>query len=284
MKFKKFKTLCKIKLSSYLGLHPENKEELISLLRQSQQIQILNPEILAVLEGAISFDTLQVRDIMLPKKQMVCLTKNTELPEVLKIVTESGHSRFPVTDNNGDDVIGILHAKDLLRFQIESETEMDLTDIIRSSPIIPESMRLDSLLNDLKTNRNHMAIVVDEYGEVSGFVTIEDLIEQIIGDINDEFDIDEEAYIKAHGNKNFVIKAHMPIDEFNEQMQSNFSDKTYDTIGGIIVAKFGHLPKASETITINGFEFIIKSADARCIHLIECFDRRIKIDNPESSS
>lgn len=273
-----------MKLASYLGLHPENKEELVSILRQSQELKVLNSEILAVLEGAISFDTLQVRDIMLPKKQMVCVDKNAALPDVLKTVTVSGHSRFPVTDNNSEDVIGILHAKDLLRFQIETESEMDLTDIIRRAPIIPESMRLDSLLNEFKTNRNHMAIVVDEYGEVSGFVTIEDLIEQIIGDIADEFDIDDEMYIKAHGDKNFVIKAHMPIDEFNEQMQSNFSDKTYDTIGGVIVAKFGHLPKASETINIDGFEFIIKSADARCIHLIECFDRRTQTDNQESSS
>lgn len=284
MKFRDIKTLWKIKFANYLGLNPENKEELVGLLRKLQEIKILNPEILTVLERAISFDSLQVRDIMLPKKQIVCVAKNTELPEVLKIVTVSGHSRFPVTDNNGADVLGILHAKDLLRFQIESASEINLTDIIRRAPIIPESMRLDSLLNEFKTNRNHMAIVVDEYGEVSGFVTIEDLIEQIIGDIADEFDIDEEAYIKAHSDKNFVIKAHMPIEEFNEQMQSNFLDKTYDTIGGVIVAKFGHLPKASETITIDGFEFIIKSADARCIHLIECFDRRTKDENLESSS
>ncbi len=283
MKFSKMINLWKVKLANKLDLYPKNKEELIKILRKSQTANILNAEILTVLERAIAFDTLQVRDIMLPKKQMVCVSKDAELPELLKIVTESGHSRFPVTDDNNDSILGILHAKDLLRFQIEYDADMDLTDIVRQSPIVPESMRLDSLLNEFKNNRNHMAIVVDEYGGISGFVTIEDLIEQIIGDIADEFDIDEEAYIKSHGDKNYVIKAHMPIEEFNEQMHANFSDKVYDTIGGVIVAKFGHLPQSLETINIDGFEFIIKSADARCIHLIECFDRRVKNEEKESN-
>ena len=274
MKFSNIIHLWKRKLAKKLGVHPESKDEIISILRKAEADNILNAEILAVIERAIGFDTLQVRDIMLPKKQMVCVNKNSELPEILKIVTTSGHSRFPVTDDNNDSIIGILHAKDLLRFQIELDKEMDLTDIMRISPVVPESMRLDSLLDEFKNNRNHLAIVVDEYGSACGFVTIEDLIEQIIGDIADEFDIDEESYIKSHGDKNYLIKAHMPIEEFNEQMHANFSDKIYDTIGGIIVAQFGRLPQTLETINIDGFEFIIKSADARCIHLIECFDRR----------
>lgn len=276
MKFSKIINLWKRKLASKLDVHPETKEELIIILRKAQENKILDAEILAVMERTIGFDTLQVRDIMLPKKQMICVNKNSELPDIIKIVTASGHSRFPIIDDNNDTIIGILHAKDLLRFQIRHDAEMDLTDIMRVSPIVPESMRLDSLLDEFKNNRNHMAIVVDEYGVVSGFVTIEDLIEQIIGDIADEFDIDEEAYIKSHGNKNYLIKAHMPIEEFNEQMHTNFSDEVYDTIGGIIVAKFGRLPQTLETINIDGFEFIIKSADARCIHLIECFDKRNK--------
>lgn len=276
MKFRNILTSLKRALAQKLDVHPENKEDLIKILRKSAENKIIDLDILTVLERAIGFDTLQVRDIMLPKKQMISVNKSLELPEILEIVTKSGHSRFPVTEDNNDSIIGILHAKDLLRFQIAHDTEMDLTDIIRISPIVPESMRLDSLLDEFKNNRNHMAIVVDEYGVVSGFVTIEDLIEQIIGDIADEFDIDEEAYIKSHGNKNYLIKAHMPIEEFNEQLHANFSDEVYDTIGGIIVAKFGRLPQAQETINIDGFEFIIKSADARCIHLIECFDRRNK--------
>lgn len=282
MKLSKIINLWKRKLAKKLNVHPETKEELITILRHAEEHNVLNAEILTVIERSIAFDTLQVRDIMLPKKQMVCVNKNAELPDIIKIVTTSGHSRFPILDDSDDSIIGILHAKDLLRFQIKHDFEMDLTDIMRISPIVPESMRLDSLLNEFKTNRNHMAIVVDEYGSASGFVTIEDLIEQIIGDIADEFDIDEEAYIKSHGDKNYLIKAHMPIDEFNEEMHANFSDKIYDTIGGIIVAQFGRLPQTLETINIDGFEFIIKSADARCIHLIECFDKRNK-DEPQES-
>jgi len=282
MKLSKIIDLWKRKLAKKLDAHPETKEDLITTLRQAEQHNVLNSEILAVIERSIAFDTLQVRDIMLPKKQMVSVNKNSELPDIIKTVTTSGHSRFPILDESNDTIIGILHAKDLLRFQIKHDFEMDLTDIMRISPIVPESMRLDSLLNEFKTNRNHMAIVVDEYGSVSGFVTIEDLIEQIIGDIADEFDIDEEAYIKSHGDKNYLIKAHMPIEEFNEELHANFSDKIYDTIGGIIVAQFGRLPKTLETINIDGFEFIIKSADARCIHLLECFDKRNK-DEPQES-
>lgn len=282
MKLSNIIDLWKRKLAKKLNSHPETKEELITILRQAEEHNILNADILAVIERSIAFDTLQVRDIMLPKKQMVSVNKNSELADIIKTVTTSGHSRFPILDDSNDTIIGILHAKDLLRFQVKHDFEMDLTDIMRISPIVPESMRLDSLLNEFKNNRNHMAIVVDEYGSVSGFVTIEDLIEQIIGDIADEFDIDEEAYIKYHGDKNYLIKAHMPIEEFNEQMQANFSDKIYDTIGGIIVAQFGRLPKTLEIINIEGFEFIIKSADARCIHLIECFDKRNKDEQQES--
>lgn len=274
MKFNKLKSLWKTKLANCLHLTPETKEEIIDTLRKSQSNNIINSEILAVIEGALAFENLQVRDIMLPKKQMVCVADDSMLPEIITTVTNSGHSRFPVLSDNKEEVIGILHAKDLLRFTNKTEEDIDLTDIIRKAPIIPESMRLDSLLNEFRNNRNHMAIVVDEYGGVSGFVTIEDLIEQIIGDISDEFDIEEESYIKTHGDKHFIIKAHMPIDEFNKHLQANFSGEIYDTIGGVIVAQFGYLPKPSEHIIIDGFEFIIKTANARCIHLIECFDKR----------
>jgi magnesium and cobalt transporter len=274
MKFNQALTLWKKKISSFLNLEPENKDQLIDILRASQTKNIINHEILSILEGGLAFEQLQVRDIMLPKKQMTCLDENAELNEIITIVTHSGHSRFPVTGDNKDEIIGILHAKDLLRFKTKEAKELDLTDIIREAPIVPESKRLDLLLNEFKTNRNHMAIVVDEYGAVSGFVTIEDIIEQIIGDIEDEFDIDEEAYIKTHGEKNYIIKAHMPIEEFNEQLEANLSDEVYDTIGGIIMANLGHLPKASETIIIEEFEFKIISSDARSIHLIECFDKR----------
>ncbi len=262
------------RMKHFLHGEPQNKEQLIELLRDAQIRSLIDAETLAMLEGALAFAQLQVRDIMLPKKQMTSIHHRAELEDVIHTVSQSGHSRFPVTGENNDEVIGILHAKDLLRFQLKDPESFDLSDIIRSAPIVPESKRLDTLLNDFKTNRNHMAIVVDEYGSVSGFVTIEDIIEQIVGDIADEFDIDEEAYIKAHNEKHYIIKAHMPIDEFNEQLSADFKEENYDTISGIVMAGFGYLPQPGEKITMNGFEFIVISADARRIHLLECFDKR----------
>jgi magnesium and cobalt transporter len=210
---------------------------------------------------------------MLPKKQMSYIEEDAELDEVIEIVTQSGHSRFPVVDSK-HEVIGILHAKDLLRFQTKEKVPYDLHDILRQTTFIPESKRLDLLLSEFRSNRNHMAIVVDEYGSTAGFVTLEDIIEQIIGDIEDEFDIDEEAYIKTHGNTHYILKAHTPIEEFNEQLNAHFSDETYDTIGGIVMTNFGYLPKRGDTITIDQFEFKVVNADARRIKLLECFDLR----------
>ncbi len=262
------------RIKQFLQGEPQNKEQLVALLRDAQVRALIDAETLAMLEGALAFAQLQVRDIMLPKKQMTTIQEHLELNEVIQIVSQSSHSRFPVIGEDKDEVLGILHAKDLLRFQNKNPETFDLSDIIRTAPIVPESKRLDTLLNDFKTNRNHMAIVVDEYGAVSGFVTIEDVIEQIVGDIADEFDIDEEAYIKTHGNDHYIIKAHMPIEDFNEQLNAAFQDENYDTIGGIVMTSFGHLPKAGEKITIGSFDFIIISADARRIHLLECFDKR----------
>lgn len=260
------------RLRQFLQIEPKNKEQLIGLLRDAQERALIDIETLAMIEGVILFAQMKVRDIMLPKKQMTCVSEDAELHDLIEIVTQSGHSRFPVT-NNKNDVIGVLHAKDLLRFQAE-DAEFDLQDIIRQATFVPESKRLDILLREFRANRNHMAIVVDEYGEVGGFVTLEDIIEQIIGDIEDEFDIDEEAYIKAHGDAHYIIKAHTPIEEFNEQLQANFSDESYDTIGGIVMTNFGYLPKRGETIIIHQFEFKVINADAKGIKLIECFDLR----------
>lgn len=262
-----------MRLKQFLQVEPQNKEELISLLRDAQIRSLIDAETLGMIEGVILFSQMKVRDIMLPKKQMTCVPEHAELNDVINIVTQSGHSRFPVIDNK-NEVIGILHAKDLLRFKTEDNTAFDLLDIVRQATFVPESKRLDSLLSEFRHNRNHMAIVVDEYGATAGFVTLEDVIEQIIGDIEDEFDIDEEAYIKAHGDAHYIIKAHTPIEEFNEQLHANFSDETYDTIGGIVMMNFGHLPKRGDMITIDKFEFKVINADARRIKLLECHDLR----------
>lgn len=263
-----------MRLKQFLQVEPQNKEQLISLLRDAHARALIDSETLAMIEGAILFAQMKTRDIMLPKKQMTSITHDAQLHEVIAIVNQSGHSRFPVTGDNKDEIIGILHAKDLLRFQAQAHADFDLQDIVRQTTFVPESKRLDVLLSEFRANRNHMAIVVDEYGGVAGFVTLEDIIEQIIGDIEDEFDIDEEAYIKAHANAHYIIKAHMPIDEFNEQLNAHFSDESYDTIGGIVMTNFGYLPKRGEVITIEQFEFKIINADARRIKLLECLDKR----------
>lgn len=263
-----------MRIRQFLQVEPQNQEELINLLRDAHIRALIDSETLNMMEGVIQFSQMRVRDIMLPKKQMTSISQDLELEEIIDIVSSSGHSRFPVTGDHKDEIIGILHAKDLLRFQAEKTTEFDLHDIIRQATFVPESKRLDLLLSEFRNNRNHMAIVVDEYGAVSGFVTIEDIIEQIIGDIEDEFDIDEEAYIKVHGDAYYIVKAHTPIEEFNEQLHANFSDESYDTIGGIVMTNFGHLPQRGETITIDQFEFKVINADARRIKLLGCLDMR----------
>ncbi|MDR3442350.1 MAG: transporter associated domain-containing protein [Legionella sp.] len=261
------------RLKQLLQGEPQNQEELVNLLRDAQIRSLINSDTLAMIEGTILFSKMRVRDIMLPKNQMVSIKHHDKYNDIIKIVTQTGHSRFPVTDENKEEVIGILHAKDLLRYQSENSESFDLLDICRQVAFVPESRRLDSLLSEFRSTKNHMAIVVDEYGEVSGFVTIEDIIEQIIGDIEDEFDIDEDAYIKAHDNGHYIVKAHTPIDEFNEQLKTDFSDETYDTIGGIVMNAFGYLPTRGETITIGSFEFKIINADARRIKLLECIEK-----------
>lgn len=272
-----------MRLKQFLQVEPRNREELINLLRDAQIRALIDSETLGMIEGVIQFAQMRVRDIMLPKKQMTCVSQADSLQQVIDTVSSSGHSRFPVTGENQDEVIGILHAKDLLRYQALNNSEFDLHDIVRTATFVPESKRLDLLLSEFRSNRNHMALVVDEYGAISGFVTIEDIIEQIIGDIEDEFDIDEEAYIKEHGDAQYIIKAHMPIEEFNEQLHTSFSDESYDTIGGIVMTNFGYLPKRGEVVTINDLEFKVINADARRIKLLACYDKRTVPDNESAS-
>jgi len=263
-----------IRLKNFLHIEPQNKEELLNLLRDAQIRALIDSETLAMIEGVILFAKMKVRDIMLPKNQMICINHDAELSDIIRIITQSGHSRFPVTSENKNEIMGILHAKDLLRYQVDQPVAFDLHDIIRHATFVPESKRLDLLLGEFRSNRNHMAIVVDEYGAVAGFVTLEDIIEQIIGDIEDEFDIDEEAYIKTHNDSHYIVKAHTPVEEFNEQLHTTFSTETYATMGGIVMAAFGYLPKRGETIMIEQFEFKIVNADARRIKLLACVDKR----------
>ncbi len=262
------------RIKQFLNLEPKNKEDLISVLRHAQTHSLIDTETLTMIEGVILFSQMKARDVMLPKNQITFISQDQSLHEIIEVVTESGHSRFPVTGSDDSEIIGVLHAKDLLRFQTQHEKTFHLHDLVRQATFIPESKKLNLLLSDFRNNRNHMAIVVDEYGATSGFVTLEDIIEQIIGDIADEFDIDEETYIKAHGAGHYMIKAHTPIEVLNEQLHANFSDELYETIGGIILANFGRLPKRGDVTTIDHFEFKVVNADARRIKLLECFDLR----------
>lgn len=271
-------------LKNFLYIEPKNREQLIKLLRSVHKKNIIDADTLAMLEGVILLSQMKVRDIMLPKNQMIYIWAEATSQEALQTISQSGHSRFPLLASNKNDVIGIVHAKDLLRFYNQEEEEFDLIDIARQVSFVPESKRLDSLLADFKNNRNHMAIVVDEYGEVAGFVTLEDILEQIIGDIEDEFDVDEEAYIKVHEDNHYIIKAHTPIDEFNEQLNAKFSSETYDTLGGIVTTNFGYLPKRGEVIELGGFEFKVLNADARRIKLLECYDKRPQLTSTDTDN
>ena len=257
------------RLAQALLGEPQDREQLISLLRDSEQRNLFDSDALGMIEGVLQVSEMQARDIMIPRSQMVILERDSDIKDILPTVVESNHSRFPVIGESLDEVIGILLAKDLLQYFIsDNKSKFYLRDIIRQAIVIPESKRLNILLNEFRSSRNHMAIVVDEYGGVSGLVTIEDVLEQIVGDIEDEHDIDDDAFIKNHGEQNFTIKALTPIEDFNEYFLCNFSNDEYDTLGGLLLKRIGHLPKRGEIIDIDGFHFKILRADNRRIHLM----------------
>jgi magnesium and cobalt transporter len=257
------------RLSQALLREPRDREQLVELLRDAQQRNLLDEQALTMIEGVLQVSDMQVRDIMVPRAQMVTINADDMLNELMPTVLDSGHSRFPVVGDKPDEIIGILLAKDLLAgiWQKISD-DFKLRDILRPVSIIPESKRLDTLLHEFRVKHNHMAIVVDEYGGATGLVTIEDVLEQIVGDIEDEHDFDDEVFIKPHGENIFIIKALTPIDEFNQYFNANFSDAEFDTIGGIVMKAFGYCPKRGEKITIDNFRFKILHADNRRIRLL----------------
>jgi magnesium and cobalt transporter len=257
------------KLSIALLREPQDREQLINLLRDAKQRNLLNADTLSMIESMLQIPDMQVQDIMIPRSHVIMIKENESLEKILKIVIESAHSRYPVIGYNRDEVIGVLLAKDLLRFHDKENKQFSLSDIIRPVLFIPESKRLDVLLKEFRKNRNHMAIVVDEYGGVAGVVTIEDVLEQIVGEIEDEFDIDEESYIKKHDNGKFIIKAITPIEEFNQFFGSHFSQEEFDTIGGFVTNVLGRLPKRGEMIHIHNYQFEVLNADNRRIKLLK---------------
>ena len=256
------------KIAEFVQREPKDKTQLIEVLRDAEERELMSSEMLSMIESVLQVAEMQVREIMIPKVQMVAIDRTNSLTEIMPIITESGHSRFPVVDNENGEVIGILLAKDLLKYQHQG-AQFDIDNILRPSFMVPESKRLDVLLKEFRAKRNHMAIVIDEYGHTAGLITIEDVLEQIVGEIEDEYDIDEEDHIKKHNDNLFTVKATTPIEDFNTYFQTKFDDEEFDTIGGIILQNFGHLPKRGETIKIANFDFKVLHCDQRRIHLLE---------------
>ncbi|HOP18219.1 MAG: CBS domain-containing protein [Gammaproteobacteria bacterium] len=248
---------------------PRDRQDLISLLKQARDRAIFDTEALAMLEGVLQVSDLQVRDIMIPRAQMVVVGRDHELGQVLPVVTDSAHSRFPVIDDDRAEVVGIMLAKDLLQYCGENAPRFKMRDIVRSAVFVPESKRLNVLLREFRASRNHMAIVIDEYGNAAGLVTIEDVLEQIVGEIEDEYDFDEGAFILKRGPNNYTIKAHTTVEEFNEYFGVSFDDSDFDTIGGLMVSALGHLPGRGESVVVDGFRFTVVRADSRKVRLLQ---------------
>lgn len=258
------------KLSLALTGEPSSRDELIELLRSAQKRDLLDQEALSIIEGALVVSDMQTREIMIPRSQVVFVRLDMTPEEFLPLIIDSGHSRFPVVGEDPDKVIGILLAKDLLPLAIDKKrSRFNMRDILRTCTRIPESKRVDVLLQEFREKRNHIAVVFDEYGGVSGIVTIEDVLEQIVGDIEDEYDFDEDDFIKQHTDGSFTVKSLTPIEDFNEHFGCRFSDDDVDTIGGIVLGQFGHLPKRDECVSVEGFYFKVLNADSRRIHLLE---------------
>ena len=261
------------RLSQAFSTEPKNRDQLVSTLREAESRNLIDSDGLAMIEGVLQVSEMRVRDIMVPRSQMIVLEADASLEQVLPVVVESAHSRFPVIGDSRDEVEGLLLAKDLLAFtNIENAaTKFDMKELLRRAVFVPESKRLNVLLTEFRNNRNHMAIVVDEYGGVAGLVTIEDVLEQIVGEITDEYDIEEQEYIKRDADNTFRVKGLTPIEDFNAYFGSAFSDEDYDTMGGLIVNGFGHMPKRGEKLTLSDMEFEVIRADKRRIQLLNVY-------------
>jgi len=257
------------RLSALLMREPEDREQLVVLLHSAFERNLLDGDALSMIEGALQVSEMQVRDIMVPRAQVDVIDVNETPDKFIPHVIATAHSRFPVTDKNRDDVIGILLAKDLLRYYA-GEEEFKVRDMLRPAVFVPESKRLNVLLREFRANRNHMAIVVDEYGGVAGLVTIEDVLEQIVGDIEDEYDFDEseDNIVREQGGQ-YRVKAHTEISDFNEAFGTDFSDTDFDTVGGLVLHRFGRLPKRGEATAIDGLRFQVRRADSRRLYVLQ---------------
>ena len=242
---------------------PYTRADLEGLLELAAENEVIDEDAKTIMEGALTVGEMQARDVMIPRAQMVVIRVGATLEEVLPQIIHTGHSRYPVVGESTDDVLGILLAKDLLPFVLNPDANFDISALLRSTVIVPESKRLNVLLREFRQARNHMAIVIDEYGGVAGLVTIEDVLEEIVGEIEDETDTDEEIHIRKLTEDSYFVQALTPVEDFNEAFDVDFSDEEFDTIGGLVLQAFGRLPTRNETIDFDGFEFRVINSDQR---------------------
>jgi len=274
------------KLGRAMSGEAEDRDHLVELMRQALVRGLIDADALRMLEGVLGVADLQVRDIMIPRAQMIAVRRDDPPAKLLPVIVESGHSRFPVVSDERDEVVGILLAKDVLRlFAAHPQQDFDLRECMRPAVVVPESKRVNVLLKEFRRNRNHMAIVIDEYGAVSGLVTIEDAIEQIVGDIDDEFDVDDEQNIRKEGERQFMVRGVTPIAEFNEYFGVDFSDGEFDTVAGLVMQQLGRLPRRGEALTIGDLELRVVRADRRRIELLKVIPAQdvVLADEPGST-
>jgi magnesium and cobalt transporter len=257
--------------SAFAG-EPQNQKQLVDLLKNLQSHELIGADELFMIEGVLQVSDMQVRDIMIPRGQMTVLEHSSSFADIIEIIAESGHSRFPVIDDDKDDVVGILLAKDLLQLSVGNTGQFEFNEYIRPASFIPESKRLNVLLKEFRLNRSHIAMVVDEYGGVSGLVTIEDVLEQIVGKIDDEHDEDDEVDIQHHGKNRYTVRALTPLQEFNDFFKTDFTNDEIETIGGYLLGHIGHLPERGESLALENLTFKVLSADSRHVHLYQVID------------
>ena len=257
------------RLANSIAGEPRDLDELATILVEARERGLIDADVLQMLESVLEVSEIQVRDIMVPRSQMVVINRDEPVEKILPVVIESGHSRFPVVGEDRDEVQGILLAKDLLRFFVEDQPDaFDIKECLRPAVFIPESKRLNVLLKEFRVTHNHMAIVVDEYGGVSGLLTIEDVLEQIVGDIGDEYDVDEGEGIRKEADRSWTVPALTRIEDFNQAFGTRFSDEECDTIGGLILHELGRMPRRGEAVQIGGLELKVTRADRRRIETL----------------
>jgi len=256
------------RIGQIMGSEPQDREDLLEILREAEEKHLVDKYALTMLEGVLQVSEQRARDVMVPRKKMIVLKKDASLEDIYPTVIEFGHSRFPVISEDKSEVVGVLLAKDLLEHAL-ARKNIKVEELMRTATVVPESKRLNVLLKEFRANRSHMAIVVDEYGAVAGIVTIEDVLEQIVGEIEDEHDYADEEYITQRNEHEFIVQALTPLEDFNEYFSTDFDNEEFDTIGGFIVGRLEHMPKKGEKVEEGQFRFEVLRADGRRVHLLK---------------